>query len=161
MLRMLSIGCFVIFTLTSSLLLAQEKDMPSPDPESIWKYITKEKPFTEWSFWPDHQGTHASNAPHAPKHKIYVNKQALDSEQPPMKNGSMVVKYNLSPADEIKAITLMYKVEGYNPEAGDWFWVQYSPTGEVHKAGKPKSCIGCHTKQAGNDYILVHKFNGK
>jgi len=25
--------------------------------------------------------------------------------------------------------TVMYKVEGYNPDAGDWFWVKYSPQG--------------------------------
>ena len=31
-------------------------EMPAPDPDVLWKYITKESPYTKWSFWPDHQG---------------------------------------------------------------------------------------------------------
>ncbi|WP_339134571.1 MAG: cytochrome P460 family protein [Candidatus Electrothrix sp. GW3-4] len=159
MLKKVSVGCFIGVMLLNNVLFAQGEEMPKPEAESVWQYITQEKPFTDWSFWPDHQGTNPSNAPHAPKHKIYVNTQALHSKQPPLQDGSMVVKYNLSPADEVKAITLMYKVKGYNPDAGDWFWVQYSPTGEVYEAGKLEKCIGCHAAKSASDYILVHKFN--
>jgi len=31
----------------------------------------------------------------------------------------------------------MYKVAGYNPGAGDWFWAKYSPQGKADKFGKP------------------------
>ncbi len=31
----------------------------------------------------------------------------------------------------------MYKIKGYNPEGGDWFWVKYSP-GESRKKGGEK-----------------------
>ena len=158
MLRKVPTGCFIGIILLTTPLFAQEKKMPLPEPEAVWQYITEENPFTEWSSWPDHQGTRASTAPHSPKHKIYVNTMALHSKQPPLEDGSMVLKYNLSPADEVKGITLMYKVKGYNPAAGDWFWAQYSPTGAVQEAGKPKSCIACHAEKADNDYILVHEF---
>ncbi|MDU9050191.1 MAG: cytochrome P460 family protein [Candidatus Electrothrix sp. Rat3] len=160
MLRKISTGCFVGSILLGCTFFPQLGEMPKPEAEAeaVWKYITDTHPFETWSFWPDHQGMYNSKGPHGPKHKIYVNQLALDSKQPPLQNGSMVVKYNLSPADEVKAVTIMYKVKGYNPAAGDWFWAQYSPTGEVQEAGRPEKCIACHTENAANDYIKVHKF---
>ena len=58
----------------------------------------------------------------------------------------------------IKAITVMYKVAGYNPDAGDWFWAKFSPEGKADKFGKPNGCVGCHGTRAKNDFILVHEF---
>ncbi|MCI5122378.1 MAG: hypothetical protein D3908_14550 [Candidatus Electrothrix sp. AUS4] len=159
MLKKVAVGCFIGILLLTHVCVVCGQEMPKPEVEEVWKYITEENPFTEWSFWPDHQGTHESKAPHAPKHKIYVNQQALDSEKPPLQDRAMVVKYNLSPADEVKAITVMYKVKGYNPVAGDWFWAQYSPEGEVQEAGKPESCIVCHSENRESDYIRVHQFD--
>ena len=159
MIKQLITGCILSSILLISAFFAQAEEMPEPEAEAVWKYITEKNAFTDWDFWPDHQGTYPSAAPHAPKHKIYVNKQALDSTMLPMQDRSMVVKYNLSPADKVKAVTIMYKVKGYNPDAGDWFWAKYSPTGEVEEAGKVKTCIGCHNAKADNDYILVHKFD--
>jgi len=52
----------------------------------------------------------------------------------------------------------MYKVAGYNPGAGDWFWAKYSPQGKADKFGKPSGCVGCHVTRAKNDFILVHEF---
>lgn len=63
-----------------------------------------------------------------------------------------------STSRELKAITVMYKVPGYNPKDGDWFWVKYTPEGTAGPFGKPKGCIGCHGTRANNDFILVHEF---
>jgi hypothetical protein len=52
----------------------------------------------------------------------------------------------------------MYKVPGYNPDDGDWFWVLYGLDGSVKKEGKPAGCVGCHGSRAKNDFILVHEF---
>ncbi len=52
-------------------------EMPGPDPDSLWKHITKESPYTKWGFWPDHQGMQPGRAPHGPLHKVYVNDRAL------------------------------------------------------------------------------------
>ncbi len=68
------------------------------------------------------------------------------------------VKENYSPSHELKAITVMYKIKGYNPDDGDWFWVKYSAKGKTLKAGKPGGCIGCHATRVANDYVLVHEF---
>ncbi len=133
--------------------------LPKPEAKAVWKYITQEKPFTKWNFWPDHRGILPSKAPHSPKHTIYVNTQALESTKQSMQDGSMMVKYNLTPANEIRNVTIMYKVKGYNPEAGDWFWGKYSPNGEVEQAGKLDTCIDCHNAKAKNDYIMEHEFD--
>jgi hypothetical protein len=133
-------------------------EMPSPNADVLWKYITEESPYTKWSFWPDHQGMQPGRAPHGPLHKVYVNDRALNSSKPPVQYGSIAVKESFGKDKKLKAITVMYKVLDYNPGAGDWFWAKYSPDGKADKFGKPKGCVGCHGTRAANDFILVHEF---
>jgi hypothetical protein len=146
------IATFVVF---GSIVFA---DMPSPDPDALWNYITKVSPYKEWSFWPDHQGMQPGRAPHGPLHKVYVNDRALNSVRPPVQYGSIAVKENYDKAKELKAITVMYKVNGYNPKDGDWFWAKYTLDGKAGPFGKPQGCIGCHGTRAKNDFITVHEF---
>jgi hypothetical protein len=133
-------------------------EMPKTDPDALWQYITKESPYEKWEFWPDHQGMQPGRAPHGPLHKVYVNDRAINSPKPPVQYGSIAVKENYGKDKELKAITVMYKVAGYNSDAGDWFWAKYSPEGKADKFGKPAGCVGCHGTRAKNDFILVHEF---
>jgi hypothetical protein len=133
-------------------------DMPGPDAAALWHYITDVSPYKGWGFWPDHQGMQSGHAPHGPLHKVFVNEKALNSPEPPVQYGSIEVKESYNKAKELKAITVMYKVNGYNPEKGDWFWARYTPDGEVKVSGKPRGCIGCHGGRAKSDFITVHEF---
>lgn len=151
----ISISVISVCTMIAVIACAE---MPSPDPDVLWKYITKESPYKKWSFWPDHQGMQPGRAPHGPLHKVYVNDRAVNSSQPPVQYGSLVVKENYGKDKELKAITVMYKVTDYNPDAGDWFWVKYSPDGKANNFGKPAGCVGCHGTRAANDFIIVHEF---
>ncbi len=135
-----------------------EQKMPQADPDALWTYITKTSPYKQWKFWPDHQGMQPGRAPHGPFHKVYVNDRLYNSSKVPVQNGSIEVKENYNRSKKLKVITVMYKVMGYNPRAGDWFWVKYSPDGRVGKYGKPRGCVGCHSTRAANDFILVHEF---
>ncbi len=74
-----------------------------------------------------------------------------------MKNNSIIVKENYTPDKELVAVTVMYKVRGYNPEAGDWFWAKYGPRFEILAEGKVQDCLTCHSSVKDNDYI----FSGK
>lgn len=74
-------------------------------------------------------------APHGPLHKVYVNDRALNSVRPPVQYGSIAVKENYDKAKELKAITVMYKVNGYNPKDGDWFWAKYTLDGKAGRFG--------------------------
>lgn len=147
----LVIFCLSVFMVTTSLA-----KMPGADPGELWEYITKTSPYTQWKFWDDHQGMLEGRAPHGPFHKVYVNDKAYSSSAAPLAYGAIEVKENYNKKKKLAAITVMYKVKGYNPKAGDWFWVKYSPEGRARPYGKVKGCIGCHG--ADNDFVTVHEF---
>lgn len=153
---MFKVCCFIAVCMAVSVWAFA--NMPGPDPEDLWQYITQKSPYTKWSFWPDHQGMQPGRAPHGPLHKVYVNDHAVNSAKPPVQYGAIAVKENYGEDKQLKAITVMYKVKGYNPDAGDWFWVKYTPAGKAEKFGKPGGCVGCHGTRAKNDFILVHEF---
>lgn len=71
-----------------------------------------------------------------------------------------------APADYLKAVTVMFKRNGYDPEDKDWFWVKYAPDGSILKnpkdmflagmvaKGKPQGCISCHKGAPGGDMVF-------
>lgn len=132
--------------------------MPGADADALWKHITKENLYTKWGFWPDHQGMQPGRAPHGPLHKVYVNSPGLKSARPPVQYGTIAVKENYTKDKKLAAITVMYKLKGYNPGDGDWVWAKFTPQGKAAKFGKPAGCIGCHGTRSANDFILVHEF---
>ena len=64
------------------------------------------------------------------------------------------------------AITVMVKSEGFNPDAGDWYWAKYmadgtiaqmdTPKGKMALAGKAQGCIDCHSGADGDDYLFFN-----
>ncbi|MCK4502412.1 MAG: cytochrome P460 family protein [Desulfuromonadales bacterium] len=157
--KKLVISGFLIATMMLSVgAISMAETMPGADGDILWNYITEKSPYTKWSYWPDHQGMQDGRAPHGPQHKVFVNKLALESAAPPLQYGAIQVKENYSKANELKAITVMYKIKGYNPDSGDWFWAKYDASGKALITGKPMGCIGCHGTRAANDFVLVHEF---
>jgi len=132
--------------------------LPPPEAAAVWQYITKTSPFTGWGSWPDYRGRQEARSPHGPYNRVYVNHIGLGSAKPPVNHGTMEVKTAQDAGGKIKVVVVQYKVKGYNPAAGDWFWAKYSPGGRVAAAGKVKGCIRCHSALAENDYIMVHHF---
>lgn len=133
-------------------------EMPGPNPAEVWNYITKVSPYTRWAFWPDHQGMQPGRAPHGPFHKVFVNDRALNSTRPPLQYGSIQVKESYSKDGKLLDITVMYKIAGYDPGNGDWFWAKYTPDGKAGPFGKVAGCIGCHGVRANNDFVTIHEF---
>jgi hypothetical protein len=93
-------------------------------------------------------------------HKPYLKRaSAAGSFRPPGGDQiRIVVKENYMPDKKLAAITVMYKVAGYNPGVGDWFWAKYTPDGKVEaegKSGMADMCIGCHGKAKGNDFLFT------
>ena len=127
--------------------------MLKADSAAVWKYITEVSPYREWGQFPDHMGMRKGKSPHGALHEVYVNEAGL-TKGTPKPEGAMVVKDNFNSGEKLKFITVMYKVKGYNPSAGDWYWVEYSPEGKVLVEG-PGSCAGCNAKRADYDYIMV------
>ncbi len=66
-------------------------------------------------------------------------------------------------------VTVMFKREsGYDTPNKDWFWAKYTPDGKLASTpngvqlagriakGKSKSCIACHRKAEGDDFLFVN-----
>ncbi len=134
-----------------------KEPMPAPNAEAVWKYMTKEHPYTSWDLWPGKGKLYKGTEPHGALLTTYVNKAAFKSasKKTGMADGSLVVKENYMPDKKLAAITIMYKIKEYNPAGGDWFWAKYLPDGKIEASGKVDMCIGCHGTKKGNDYIMT------
>lgn len=133
--------------------------MPGADAGELWTYITETNSYQEWSYWPDYEGFQPGKSPHGKILQVFLSesgvKNIADEMKSSMDNGVIVVKENYMPDTLLAAITVMYKVEGFNPEVGDWFWAKYDVDGTVAASGTPAGCIGCHGGKASNDYLFT------
>lgn len=71
------------------------------------------------------------------------------------------------PQKYLKAVTIMLKRPGYDPETQDWFWAKYLANGDLDKnpagmqlagkvaKGKPQGCIACHRAAPGGDMMFL------
>lgn len=130
--------------------------------ERLWDRITQEASYQSYNFWPDEEGVQPGQAPHGQFHRIFVNRALYESVpvsggQVPY--GSIIVKENLDPSQELIDYTVMAKVEGVDPENNDWFWAKYLPDGRVGAAGSVANCIVCHEGMRVNDYIIVRRID--
>jgi cytochrome c553 len=145
--------------------------LPEADGQAIIEYLLQMNDYTGWASWPtddmntdDYSGFLQSGAPHGNTVRIFVNDRALaavmrDDFDGILTPGSIVVKENYTgtveePGD-LTAITAMYKVDGFNPEANDWFWVKAPGDGSAIDAeGAVEGCINCHGQDGNSDYLL-------
>lgn len=139
------------------------KHMPWPAAGDLRYHITIHKPYDKWALWPGKGEMYKGKEPHGALLTAYVNEIALDSisKMKGMAEHSMIVKENYTPNKELAAITVMYKVKGYNPDGGDWFWAKYDAKFNILAEGKVKDCMDCHNSMKDNDYIFTGKVTGK
>ncbi|MBW1895483.1 MAG: cytochrome P460 family protein, partial [Deltaproteobacteria bacterium] len=77
-------------------------------------------------------------------------------EGKPMPYGAILVKENYGKdKTTLMAVTPMYKIKGFDPEAGDWFWAKYDANGKVLKEGQVTGCISCHQARKAADWIFT------
>lgn len=129
---------------------------PKPDGAALYNYI-QENPYKNWKAWPGKDALYPGKEPHGFLLATYVTDDAFSSikDKKSIPYGSIIVKENYNPDRELVAVTVMYKVKGYDSEHGDWFWLKYSPDGVIDDAGKVKECIDCHGQKKDNDYIFT------
>ncbi len=127
---------------------------------SVWDYLKKEGFAKNWKMWPGTTAMYEGPEPHGAFLTTHVNDVALKSisaKKGKFADGSMIAQENYSKDKKLKFIAVMYKVKGYNPQSGDWFWAQYKPDGRIEAEGKIDECIKCHVAQKGNDYVYTGK----
>jgi len=130
--------------------------------QQLWSYLKKVEYRENYSPWPGTEDAfYEGQAPHGAKLKMYVNRHVANNPaDPPYK--SVIIKENYTPEEKLAAITIMYRVEDYDPDNNDWYWVKYQPDGKVAMmndmklAGKVKGCINCHSTAKGDDYIFTN-----
>jgi hypothetical protein len=156
--RFIIITIALAFIVSAVAFAGANENMPSADPGKLWTYMTKTNPYDGWGYWPGYAGIYPGKSPHGKYLKLYANPIALKAvrEGKPMPDGAILVKENYGEDKKtLMAVTPMYKVEGYNPDGGDWFWVKYGPGGEIQASGKPQGCISCHGAVKDKDWIFT------
>lgn len=155
--KILIIGVMVISAVTA-LWGMTATNTPRPEGSELWTYISETETYTEWKHWPGYDGIYPGQSPHGAYLKMYVNTaayQALEKGELPLPPGSIIVKENYGRDKEtLKAVTPMFKVPGYNPDGGDWFWAKYGADGSVKASGKVKSCMDCHSAKRDHDWLF-------
>jgi len=131
--------------------------MPGADAEKLNEYIVKYNPYQRWELWPGKGRLYKGTEPHGALLTTFINSTARFSikSKKGMSTGSIIAKENYTADKKFVALSVMYKIKGYNPSAGDWFWAQYAPDGKALVSGKVQKCIDCHSKKKDNDYIFT------
>ncbi len=158
---LLSCLAIVAFLATPMFVVAAEKgkaDLPAANGKDLWNYLQQVKYRESFTLWPGKGKLYKGREPHGALLTTYVNEYALSAIQGKkgtMPAESIVVKENYKPDKSLAAITVMYKVAGFNPTGGNWFWVKYAPDGKVLAEGKPNGCITCHGQKKDNDWLYT------
>lgn len=139
---------------------AADQTAKQPTAQDLFKTITQTDPYQNWGQFPDAQGIVPSSAPHGPMARIFINEpveQALDADVGQLPDGAIIVKEQVgqSDSDKAEALTIMWKVDGFDPQNNDWFWADIKPDGTVMAEGKIDGCISCHSIVRDNDFVYT------
>ena len=161
---MKKLGIMVSLLLSAGIVVAcslqktRTDDILQTDAATLWTYITQTMPYTEWDRFKGTGELIDAAPPHGPKAKVYANELAKRSQYT-ANDGSIIVMEDYEEnGTTLRAVTLMQKRTGYNPEAGDWFWAKFSPDGTVIEEGKIQKCIECHVSMAFDDYTFIRQW---
>jgi len=131
---------------------------PAPRAADVWSAVTSADYQKKWKLFPGTTAQMPGQSPHGAFISTYVNDIALEGvngKRPALAPGSIVLKENYTPEKTLAAVTLMYKVPGFDPDNGDWYWLQRTADGAVRAEGRVTGCIGCHSAKASNDYLYL------
>lgn len=147
----------LIFTACGS---SDSGEQPDPDPTgtALWNHMQEEDYQNNWQLFPGTEELYEGTEPHGARLTIYVNDEAYNaimSGTTPLPGGAIVVKENYMPDSTLAAITTMLKVEGYNSEHNDWFWLRNNPAGVIDAEGRVDGCQTCHAEASATDYIYT------
>jgi hypothetical protein len=173
LLRIAPLVAFAVVTLGALVLAQQAGDDTSRAAQHLSDF--QAAPYTDWAFEPNvPAGYYVGVEPHGMILRTFINDIAVQDSQgnaTEFSDGAIIIKENHMPGEtdisameaqapvegfegNLAALTFMVKVDGYNPEAGDWFWAKTTADGTVETAGKDPMCISCHTQAVDNDFVF-------
>ena len=137
---------------------------------AIWAHLQQSDYRNDWTRWPGTDELYPGQEPHGMLLTTYLNDvalQALNSGASLMLPGAIVVKDNFMPDSTLAAVTTMFKVEGYNPGANDWFFTKHLAGGALDRTpdgmaleGRLMGCTNCHRSVQANDYLFTSLLGG-
>jgi hypothetical protein len=158
---------------------AQAQETSKPFEARFWQFLIGNN-YKQWAPAPGQDGDfYSGQVPHGALLKLYINRSAA-SNVAGLKIGSVIVLENYRTDRSLKSISVMYRTEGFNPAANDWYWVEYNPDGTVVKdasapqgsdtllasdssstklMGKARQCINCHNQAGGSDFAFFNDIN--
>lgn len=131
---------------------------------ALWERITVTDPYENWGQFPDAPGTIESAAPHGPFANVFINTtaaSAVDNFTGQLPNDSIIVKesFDETMGEAGDSITVMWKVQGFDPANNDWFWGRFAFDGTILAEGSIAGCVNCHGGGArANDFIFLQQF---
>ncbi|MEX2527104.1 MAG: cytochrome P460 family protein [Gemmatimonadota bacterium] len=138
---------------------------PDTTGAAMWAHLRESDYQESWALWPETEAFYQGIDPHGALLTTYVNtvaESALLAGQTMLPEGSVVVKENFMPDEQLAAVTVMYKRTGYNPEHNDWFFVKYLPDGSLDQTpggmameGRVPGCQACHMAKRDVDYLYT------
>ncbi len=146
------------FSLLGVLAITACKSLGTPeDQEEAGSLWDKMSGYREWSQFSGHEGMQPGKSPHGKFIQTFLNPAGASDPAAPG-YGTIIVKENFSSNDpgSLKALTVMQRIEGYDPENEDWFWARYTPDGELTHSGQVASCADCHFDAGGDDYVFLN-----
>ena len=133
-------------------------ELPDATGDAVWSYLQEIKYQDEWDLWPGKGEKYQGGEPHGALFTTYLNTAALDAltgKTGSMPSGAIIVKENYTAEGVFDLITVMYKVDGYDPGNNNWFWAKVKANGEVDAAGQLQGCQACHGARRDNDFVLT------
>jgi hypothetical protein len=95
--------------------------------------------------------------PHLGTKNVFVSKPARDGVFPV---GAIVVKEGFRPGkDFVGLIATMRKIEGADPEHGDWVWVEWArdaPNAAFSELARDSVCWSCHVSAVDKDWVFTN-----
>lgn len=131
--------------------------LPEPNAAAVLDYLEQADYRDSWELWPGLGERYPASEPHGKLLTTYLNPVALEAvmaNEVPLPNGAIIMKENYNEDGSFFEDTVMYKVEGYNPEHNDWFWLQVGADGSMLE-GKVEGCQACHGTLRANDYVMT------
>lgn len=132
--------------------------LPEPEASSVLDFLERENFRESWALFPGTEPRMPGADPHGTTLTTYVNETARDSIEAgevPLAYDSILVKDNFSGEGNVVSTTMMFRSEGFNPEAGDWFWMKWQPDQTIDAAGMLGTCQNCHEMAPGESYVLT------
>lgn len=135
---------------------------PDTTVEGLWAHLEEEAYRDNWQMWPGKDRLYPGTEPHGMLLTTYANQTAyealLNGQVADLPPGSIIVKENWMPDSTFDAATVMYRVEGYNPDHQDWLFAKYNAEGEPDAFGRAPMCQACHqSAETGYIYTAVER----